>query len=93
MDKMLYEDLRMIHEDVERLEQAIADRVLEDPKHVSMLLISPTHATELTTHRSAVVSFATMRSQTSSPESSHSRNERCRYTATRKMRECRKCSP
>lgn len=31
---MLYEDLRGIHEDIERLEQAVADRVLEDPKHV-----------------------------------------------------------
>lgn len=32
---MLHEDLRYVHEDVERLEQAIADRVLEEPKHVS----------------------------------------------------------
>lgn len=31
---MLYEDLRGLHEDIERLEQAVADRVLEDPKHV-----------------------------------------------------------
>lgn len=42
---MLYEDLRSIHEDVERLEQAIADRVLEEPKHVSIhhspLLLTP----------------------------------------------------
>lgn len=36
-DKMLYEELRFIHEDIERLEQAVADRVLDDPKHVSML--------------------------------------------------------
>ena len=33
---MIYEDLRAIHEDVERLEQAIADRILDDPKHVSI---------------------------------------------------------
>ncbi|KAF2483259.1 putative splicing factor 3a subunit 3 [Neohortaea acidophila] len=30
---MLYEDLRSLHEDVERLEQAIADRMREEPKH------------------------------------------------------------
>jgi hypothetical protein len=29
---MLYDDLRGIHEDLERLEAGIADRVLEDPK-------------------------------------------------------------
>lgn len=32
---MLYEDLRGIHEDVERLEQAIAERNLENPRKVS----------------------------------------------------------
>lgn len=32
---MLYEDLRYIHEDVERLEQAIAERHLENPQSVS----------------------------------------------------------
>jgi hypothetical protein len=36
---MLYEDLRGLHEDIERLEQAVADRVLEDPKHVSITKI------------------------------------------------------
>ncbi|KAK4622206.1 Pre-mRNA-splicing factor sap61 [Fulvia fulva] len=36
---MIYEDLRAIHEDVERLEQAIADRVGEDPKHIRSRLI------------------------------------------------------
>ena len=34
---MLHEDLRYLHEDVERLEQAVADRVLEEPKHVSIV--------------------------------------------------------
>ncbi|KAJ9629799.1 Pre-mRNA-splicing factor sap61 [Taxawa tesnikishii (nom. ined.)] len=29
---MLFEDLRTIHEDLERLEQGIADRILEDPR-------------------------------------------------------------
>lgn len=33
---MIYEDLRAQHEDIERLEQAIADRILDDPKHVSI---------------------------------------------------------
>lgn len=32
---MLYEDLRFIHEDLERLEQAVADRVAENPANVS----------------------------------------------------------
>lgn len=31
---MLLEDQRFIHEDLERLEQGISDRVLDDPKHV-----------------------------------------------------------
>lgn len=39
---MIYEDLRAIHEDVERLEQAIADRVGEDPKHVSIHPVTDT---------------------------------------------------
>jgi splicing factor 3A subunit 3 len=32
---MVLEEQRLLHEDLERLEQAIADRVLDDPKHVS----------------------------------------------------------
>ena len=31
---MLLEDQRYIHEDLERLEQGIADRMSEEPKHV-----------------------------------------------------------
>lgn len=31
---MLYEDLRFIHEDLERLEAALGDRMLDDPKHI-----------------------------------------------------------
>ncbi|KAF1346206.1 putative splicing factor 3a subunit 3 [Delphinella strobiligena] len=31
---MLYEDLRSIHEDLERLEQAVSDRMLDEPKHI-----------------------------------------------------------
>ena len=31
---MLYEDLRFIHEDLERLEAAVSDRMLEEPKHI-----------------------------------------------------------
>jgi hypothetical protein len=30
---MLYDDLRSIHEDLERLESGIADRISEDHKH------------------------------------------------------------
>ena len=36
--KMLLEDQRFIHEDLERLEQAIADRVAEEPRNVSSSL-------------------------------------------------------
>ncbi|KAF7195839.1 Pre-mRNA-splicing factor sap61 [Pseudocercospora fuligena] len=36
---MIYEDLRAIHEDVERLEQAVAERSLEEPKHIRSRLI------------------------------------------------------
>lgn len=32
---MLFEDQRFIHEDLERLEQAVADRVAEEPRNVS----------------------------------------------------------
>jgi hypothetical protein len=33
---MLLEDQRYLHEDLERLEQAIADRVAEEPRNVSL---------------------------------------------------------
>ena len=36
---MLLEDQRFLHEDLERLEQGISDRILEDHKHVRGLLI------------------------------------------------------
>ena len=32
---MLLEDQRFLHEDLERLEQGISDRIGEDPRHVS----------------------------------------------------------
>jgi splicing factor 3A subunit 3 len=32
---LVLEEQRYIHEDLERLEQGIADRMREDPKHVS----------------------------------------------------------
>ena len=32
---MILEDQRFIHEDIERLEQGISDRLLDDPKNVS----------------------------------------------------------
>jgi hypothetical protein len=32
---MLIEEQRFIHEDLERLEQAIADRVVDEPRNVS----------------------------------------------------------
>jgi hypothetical protein len=33
---MLLEDQRYLHEDLERLEQAVADRVAEEPRNVSL---------------------------------------------------------
>ena len=36
---MLHEDLRLIHEDIERLESAISDRVLDEPKHLRNRLV------------------------------------------------------
>lgn len=39
---MLLEDQRFIHEDLERLEQAIADRVAEEPRNVSIAPIKVT---------------------------------------------------
>lgn len=36
IENMLLEDQRFIHEDLERLEQAIADRVAEEPRNVSI---------------------------------------------------------
>lgn len=35
---MLFEEQRFLHEDLERLEQGISDRVAEDPRHVSRSL-------------------------------------------------------
>ena len=34
---MILEEQRFLHEDLERLEQAISDRVAEEPRHVSAL--------------------------------------------------------
>lgn len=33
---MILEEQRFLHEDLERLEQGISDRVIEDPRHVSI---------------------------------------------------------
>jgi len=41
---MLLEDLRNTREDLERLEQAIAERSLEDPKHVSFHPLRCSHS-------------------------------------------------
>jgi splicing factor 3A subunit 3 len=38
---MLIEDQRFLHEDIERLEQGISDRVAEDPRNVSSVLRIP----------------------------------------------------
>ena len=40
----ILEEQRYIQEDLERLEQAIADRVRDEPKHVSMRAQNPVFA-------------------------------------------------
>lgn len=35
---LVLEEQRYIHEDLERIEQAIADRIADEPKHVRSLL-------------------------------------------------------
>lgn len=37
---MLLEDQRQLHEDLERLEDAAAERLLEDPPHVGISVVS-----------------------------------------------------
>lgn len=54
---MLVEDQRFLHEDLERLEQAISDRVLDDPKNVRRLCIFTLTTANIT--RSASGSRAT----------------------------------
>lgn len=89
---MIYEDLRSIHEDIERLEQAVADRILDEPKHVSISRNRLT-ATELTTHRSVADSSATMKSQISSSAFRPSRKRRLRSTTASKMPASRRSKP
>jgi hypothetical protein len=36
---MIFEEQRFLHEDLERLEQAIADRLKQEPKNVSYMKI------------------------------------------------------
>jgi hypothetical protein len=48
----LVEEKRQIHEDLERLEDASADLLLEDPPHVSTIVV-PAASFVLTTGRSA----------------------------------------
>lgn len=38
---MLLEEQRFLHEDLERLEQGISDRVAEDPRHVWTIALNP----------------------------------------------------
>lgn len=40
---MRFEDQRGLHEDLERLEDAIAFRYAEEPKNVSLCFLDPAH--------------------------------------------------
>jgi hypothetical protein len=46
--KMLIEEQRFLHEDLERLEQGISDRMAEDPRNVIALVPSPQSQSILT---------------------------------------------
>lgn len=63
--KMLLEDTRGIHEDLERLEAAIADRVAEEPRNVSTRQPQAARI-PANVSRSASASIATTKSQSSS---------------------------
>lgn len=43
---MLLEEQRFIHEDLERLEQAIADRVAEEPRNVSYISLDSSYLSQ-----------------------------------------------
>ena len=58
---MVLEDQRFIHEDLERLEQAIADRVAEDPRNVSLYVHPASVADTNGYFRSEIVFPVTMR--------------------------------
>lgn len=59
---MLLDEQRQIHEDLERLEDAVAERLLEDPPHVSRATL--VYRTSLTDrHRFETVSHAIMTSR------------------------------
>jgi hypothetical protein len=45
---MFLEEQRLIHEDLERLEEAIAEQLLEDPKHVGINFDTSSPPSELT---------------------------------------------
>jgi hypothetical protein len=82
---MLLEDQRFLHEDLERLEQAIAERVGEDPKNVR----TPEHLAQLalTVSRSKTDSTVTTKLLGSSLEYKSSRNGYLISTVTQMARE------
>jgi splicing factor 3A subunit 3 len=47
---MLVEEQRYIHEDLERLEQGIADRMRDEPKQVSAIFLSSMSCRILNSH-------------------------------------------
>lgn len=66
---MVLEEQRFIHEDLERLEQAIADRVGDEPRNVSGILprifLSAIWELMVRLHRFAIASRGTTKSLTS----------------------------
>ena len=53
---MLLEEQRFLHEDLERLEQGISDRVAEDPRHVC----ASNGSTELIDYRLICIRYVTV---------------------------------
>jgi hypothetical protein len=64
---MILEEQRFLHEDLERLEQGISERVAEEPRHVSSSFMAfNLVGTTNILHRLAIASIETIKFQASS---------------------------
>lgn len=63
---MLLEEQRFLHEDLERLEQGIADRISEEPRQVRVNNRYPAYIANARTHRFEIAWHAITRSPSSS---------------------------
>jgi hypothetical protein len=58
---MILEEQRFLHEDLERLEQGISERVAEEPRQVSSRVLYRSCLLFLQLHRFAIVSIETIK--------------------------------